>query len=676
MSVGPTTASTVFTLQLAGPISAAAKIPPFVVVPALTLAVSIWFLIFGVLGLGFIFDLIPAFICTAFVTALAIIATTLQILPLFGIIGIPNTFMTAIPGLFGSLSDISPKTVAIGFSALIFLGSLSFLKGKWGKERTVRGKVARGSAAMGVILVIFIFAAVSGLLTKDIPIQQQVAPFIPPLPPGGAPPAGPPPGAAAGGATAQAALANTTSGVTMISPMLRRQAAEGQGVPPVAIPSNLTAAAATTKPPAPKLPFWAAFPDFNTPLPPAKAPSTKLALSLFLPSVILFIAINIEHIVVARYYAQDNGYTISKSQEMFSLGVINLVNAFFGGVPVGGGDITRAAVLGFGGAKSPLSQIFTAGTVILTMNVASSSLRFLPQAALAAIVLVTVVDQQPPQNLITTFFKLSFADFGAFFLAMNLGIGAPSGINVLVGVGLGVIVMIFYTLFRLMFRRPKVIESADLERLYTPSGFEDLMMGADGIAPSTLVVRLEGDLTFLNAERTRKHVLDSAYVKNSGKAVSSADEPDRAWNLAIDKYVSSVRREHDARGQGGQGQPSFRPRLRMVVLDFGGTAFLDSSGLMSLELLKKQLRAWAGDTLEFRFVGLNKHLRRRFQRAKWEIVDPFGPRVEEVKGAEEDDSAKDFVFETLPQALRYMSQDVDMSGTFSQIVGAEKGFAM
>lgn len=698
-------------MQLAGPISAVAKIPPQLVVPALTLAVSGWFLIFGLLGLGFIFDLIPVFLCIAFVTSLAIIITTLQLPILLGLLAVPNSFMAVIPGVIGGFRDISVKTVAISISAIVFLGVLTFLKGKFGKERTIRGRLARGGTATGALIVIVVFTLVSSIFLQNLPLQQQVAPFIPPLAaageaPAGAAPGGAPPVAAAAlagpaPAAAQAAtLSNSTTGVAMISPMLqgdparrvRRQAAPAElasGALPTGAPSaqaalsasgagNLTTSAAvpTIPPPAPKLPFWAAFPEFNTPLPATRTPILQLVKGLFIPSFILFISLNLEHIVVARFFAHEKGYTISKSQEMFSLGVINLVNAFFGGVPVGGGDMTRSSILGFTGSNSPMNQIFASATVLIAMGPASEALRFLPQAALAALVMVSVVDQQPPQALMNTYFKLSFLDFIVFFIGLNLGIAAPSGINTLAAIGLGMVVLIFYTMLRLMFKRPKVIENADLERLYNKAGgFDDMMLDGDLIAPSTLVVKIEGDMIFVNADRMRRRIVDSAYLKNSGRAVTAAEEPDRAWNLVIDKYVNSIRRRRGVARDRESGGVVFRPRLRMVVVDMTATTFVDTSALMSLELMKKQLRDWAGDTLEFRFVGINKHLKRRFERAKWQIVDPFGPRVE-VSG--EGDDVRDFMFETLPQALRYVSQDLAMNGTFSQIVGAtdEKGFAM
>lgn len=617
----------------------------------MTLAVSVWFLIFGLLGLGFLFDLIPVFLSIAIVTALAIIITTLQLPFLLGLLGIPTTFVAVLPAVIQSITNVSGRTIAISVSAIVFLGVLTFFKNKWGKEKTTRGLLARYGVAVGSLIAIVIFAGVSSFFLKGLPLQQQLAPFVPPMPPPGAQtlPA------------AQAALGNSTSGVVMINPMLQGPGArlarrQAPPAPPTAAPVGAGA------PPVPvKLPFWPAFPEFKTPIPQPQAPVIRLATSLFAPSFVVFMVINIEHLVVARFFAQQHEYTISKSQEMFSLGLINLANSFFGGVPVGGGDMARSSILGFTGAKSPLNQLFASGAVIVAMLPASEALRFLPQAVLAVIILVAVVDQQPPQALISTFFKLSFADFIAFFLAMNIAIPTPSPINAVGGVALGIGFMIIYTLFRIMFKGPKMITSEDLETLYS-NKYEGSWMEGDKVPPSTLIMKPDGDIIFTNADRLRRRIMDTAYLNNSGKVVDSIDDSEKPWNFHVDSYISSVRRRHGAL----DSSLTFRPRLRMLILDMSSTTFMDSSALMSLELLKKQLRDWAGETVEIRFVGLNKHIKRRFERAKWHIVDPFGPRVD----FENDDSAvRDLMFDSLPEALRYVSQDIAMNGTFEDIVG-------
>lgn len=625
ISVGPTVSSMTLTLQLVGGISAASPLPAAVILPALTMAVSIWFLIFGLLGLGFLFDLLPVYICIAVVLAMSIIVTTLQLPVLLGLVGIPNVFTAIIPATIGNITSVSGRTIAVTISTLVFLIVLGKLKGKWGKEKSMRGKISRGAVASGALFVFLLFAVVSMFFLKDLPMQDQLAPFIPPM--GAAPPA---------------AAGNSTGGV-----VARADAAPG------------------APPPLPKLPFWPVFPEFLTAIPTAQLPLFSLATSLLMPSFLLFMVINIEHIVVARFFAHENGYAVSKSQEMFSLGVINLVNSFFGGAPVGGGDMTRASVLGYTGVKSPLNQVFTSTTVIVSMSMASGGLRFVPQAVLAAVTMVAVVDQMPPQALMGVFFKLSFADFVTFFLVMNAAIPAPTGLNFSLSTALGVVFLVVYHLFRVMFKNPKVIKSEDVNALLE-SRYEDSWIDNDVIPPSTLVMKPDGDIIFSNAERMRRYILDAAYLNNSGKTGENEDKSEQTWDNPVDSYVKSIRKQNGAGDS--TGDVVFRPRLRMVILDMTSTTFLDSAALMSLEVLKKQLRSWAGDSLEFRFVGLNKHLKRRFERAGWHVVDPSGPQVT----FEGDDQTRDFAFDTLPQAVRYLSQEGSSNSPFERMMGIGK----
>lgn len=671
-------------------ISAVAKIPPSVVLPALTLAVSLWFLLFGILGLGFIFDLIPVFFCIALVTAFSIIILTLQIPIFLGLLAVPPNFMAIIPATISNISNISGRTVAISVSALFVLGVLRALYRKWGTAATPRGKFSQFGVALAGLLVVIIFTGASSVFLSSLPLQQQLAPFIPPFAMTSEAPAvgagGVPPQTGLGASTPQASLANSTgslgnsttgltSSLALVDPMLRRnnamarrQLPSSSGVATGNTTAASTASTEMTPGPAPKLPFWAVFPEFSTTIPNAYLPSLELAKGLFLPSLSLFLAINIEHLAVARFFAHEQGYTISKSQEMFSLGVINLVNAIFGGVPVGGGDMTRSSVLGFAGARSPLNQLFASSTVLIAMVPASSVLRFLPQAALASITFIAIFDQMPPQALMNLYFKLSFADFLAFFLVMNIGIAAPSGVNGLVAIGVGVVYMILYTIFRGMFAGPKIIKPTDLELSYQDPQEKYLDLVQEKAIPvSTLVIKSDVDLIWTNAERMHRHIMNAAFLYNSGIATEQLGKPEPAWNMQIHKHIRSIRKRHEKRTPGTA--IAFRPRLRMVILDFSAVAFVDTSALMNLDLAKKQLRYWAGDEVEFRFVGLNKHLMRRFQRAKWPIVDPFSTEDvgEDVKAAD-DGALKDLVFVSFSQALRYKSQDVRMDTAYEQII--------
>ncbi|KAI3392192.1 hypothetical protein diail_6083 [Diaporthe ilicicola] len=687
ISIGPTSSGTLLSLQIIGPFAAAARIPPFIILPALTFCVGIWFLIFGVFGLGFLFDLIPISISLAVVTTLAINVVLVQVPPLLGLNGIPPLVPAIPPAVIASIGNISLRTLAIGISAIIFLAALRFVSQRWGKKKTMFGMAARVGFRTGALVVILTFTIVSFFFLRNLPITQQIAPSLPL----GIPGAGGPPGSGApAAALPQAALNNSTtsSGTSQIVIPARRaepQFAPGAKFPsgiissdvqrrspllPRAQPSNVSVAAASSAPGAgalpqlPKLPFWAIFPVFTSSIVSPLPPILDLVKALLLPSLLVFIVLNIEHLVVAKAFGHYHTYQISQNSEMFTAGLANLAGSFFGGIPVGGGDMARSSILAVTGAKSPLSQIFTSATVLVVMMPLSGALRFLPQAALSAIIVVAVIDQQPPQKLMNDYFRLSFADFVAFFMAFNIAIVVPA-IGVAIGTAVGVGIMILYTMFRSMFSRPTVISSVDLESMYKEREVR-LWQQGDLIPQGTQVLKLETDVVWTNADRIRRRIVDTCMIHNSGVAVSNLDRPERPWNFRIHQHVAALRRKHRVLGDDSEPLIQHRPRLRVVILDMSATSFIDSSAILNLEMMKSQLRQWAGENVEFRYVGLNAQVLKRFERAKWQIVDPQGPRVVELDEREQY-KTKDLMFVHLPFAIQYMNPEMTLNGMWEEV---------
>ncbi|KAH8777724.1 sulfate transporter family-domain-containing protein [Diaporthe sp. PMI_573] len=586
ISIGPTSAGTLLSLQIIGPFAAAARIPPFIILPALTFCVGIWFLLFGVLGLGFLFDLIPISINLAVVTTIALNLILVQIPTFLGLNGIPPIVPAIPPAVIQQFGNISLKTLAISISAIFFLAALRFVSVKWGKNKTLAGRAARMGFNMGSLLAVLIFTIVSFLFLQSLPISQQ-------------------------------------------------------------------------------LPFWAVFPVFTAPIVSPLPPIMDLVKALLLPSLLVFIVLNIEHLVIAKTFGHYHTYTISENSEMFAAGLSNLAGAFFGGVPVGGGDMARSSLLAVTGAKSPLNQIFTSITVLIAMMPLSNALRFLPQAALSAIIVVAVIDQQPPQKLLGDYFRLSFADFFAFFVAFNIAIVVPT-VGVAIGTAAGVGLLVLYTLFRGMFSRPRALSAQDLESMYKEREFRPWQQG-DPIPPGTQVLKLEADMVWTNADRVRRHVVDTCMVHNSGVAVDSPDMPERPWNFRIHEHVAALRRKHnnmlDDDGDFESLIP-YRSRLRVVVLDMTSVSFVDSSAILNLEMMKRQLREWAGESVEFRFVGLNARVLKRFERAKWEIFDSCGPSVVE---AGEEYRMRDLKFDHLPLAIHFMNPEMTLNGMWEEV---------
>lgn len=675
-------------LQIIGPFAAATRIPPFIILPALTFCVGIWFLLFGVLGLGFLFDLIPISISLAVVTTIALNLIIVQVPAFLGLNGIPPIVPAIPPAVIQNFGNISLRTLAISISAIFFLAALQFVSNKWGKNKTVPAKVARLGFNMGFLLVVLIFTTVSFLFLQNVPVSQQFVPALPSAAMGGAAAAsasGPP-------ATTlpQTSVNNSTStGATQIVIPAKRGellVVPGAEFPsgniessvnirsellPNGQPSNVSVAAAASAAPAggappqlPKLPFWAVFPGFRASIVSPLPPILDLVKALLLPSLLVFIVLNIEHLVIARTFGHYHTYTISDNSETFAAGLSNLAGAFFGGVPVGGGDMARSSLLAVTGAKSPLNQIFTSVTVLIAMMPLSGALRFFPQAALSAIIVVAVIDQQPPQKLLGDYFRLSFADFFAFFMAFNIAIVVPA-VGVAIGTAVGVGLMILYTLFRFMFSRPRVITANDVENMYKEREFRPWQQGYT-IPPGTQVLKLETDMLWTNADRFRRHIVDTCMVHNSGVAVDYPEKPEQPWNFRIHAHVAALRRKHNKMlyDDDFESLIPHRPRLRVVVLDLTSVSFIDSSAILNLEMMKRQLREWAGDSVEFRFVGMNARVLKRLERAKWEIVDPGGPAVVE---AGEEYRTRDLKFDHLPLAIHFMNPEMTLNGMWEEV---------
>jgi MFS superfamily sulfate permease-like transporter len=121
------------------------------------------------------------------------------------------------------------------------------------------------------------------------------------------------------------------------------------------------------------LPQWT-FSDLNTLLP--------LALACLLLSYI-------EGISTARSFAIKNNYAISAEQELLAIGAANLAVGLGQGYPVAGG-LSQSAVNEKAGAKTQLASVITACLIAIVLLFLTGLFRNLPEAILAAIVLVAV----------------------------------------------------------------------------------------------------------------------------------------------------------------------------------------------------------------------------------------------------------------------------------------------
>ncbi|KAJ3526323.1 hypothetical protein NM208_g11247 [Fusarium decemcellulare] len=276
------------------------------------------------------------------------------------------------------------------------------------------------------------------------------------------------------------------------------------------------------------------------------------------------------------------------------------------------------------------------------MKPLSGFIKLIPLPVVAAVVIVATIDVMPSPGEMSKYWRWSFTDWATFLITFNttLIVTPETGLEV------GGAILAIYTLFRMILSRPRTVQCPDLESQYGTLALP--IWEENDIPQGVFIMRFEHDLMFANAERIKKSIVDNAMMTHSA-VPSICNKNDRAWNDCIDKHVKYLRRR-----AGIRGDDHTLPRLQIVVLDLSTASFIDSSGVHAIEDIKSQLRVYGGSDVEFRFVGLRDALRRRFDRAKWNLASPYDEDQETT--ADEEKTPADYVFDHVHHAIRMPSK--------------------
>ncbi|KAK9413063.1 putative Sulfate permease [Seiridium unicorne] len=355
----------------------------------------------------------------------------------------------------------------------------------------------------------------------------------------------------------------------------------------------------------------------------------KAAARAFAP----LIACTLEHLAVGKAFGRRNGYTIDQTQELNYLGVTNLINSFFGAMPVGGA-MSRTAINSECRVRSPLNGLVTAAWIILTLYI------------------MAVINLFGPVSLFYRYWRISMADF----VASQLSFWITIFVSAEIGIGAAVGWSIVWSLLRSAFVKPDVqvsaednapAESQDLGHLNTtPGDLSSITVPSD-----TVVVHFNDSIFFPNAARGKRVTVEAiqlVYDKlPDGRMFHSRE---RSWSVAAERRVERIRKERGI---------SLRDSiLAVVIFDFTMVSWIDTTGVLALGELKADIRLHCGKEVQFRFVGMNKSVRKRFARALWKLTEFDDEHHEGV----------DIVYPTLERAI----VDRERLGSVLEAVIAEK----
>jgi sulfate permease, SulP family len=227
-------------------------------------------------------------------------------------------------------------------------------------------------------------------------------------------------------------------------------------------------------------------------LPSITLPSLGLV-ELLLPAALGIAVMSFtETIAAGRAFAKQTDPPIKPNRELLATGTANFLGAFFGAMPAGGGTSQTAVVRSVGG-RTQKASLVTAAAAAATMLVLAPFLGLLPQAVLAAIVIVYSIGLIDPAEFVSIS-KIRTMEF-------TWALAAFAGVLVF-GTLQGIVVAIVLSLLGLSSQaaNPRVYvigrkRGADVLRPLSSEHPDDETFSG------LLILRPEGRLFFVNAQQ-------------------------------------------------------------------------------------------------------------------------------------------------------------------------------
>ncbi len=303
-------------------------------------------------------------------------------------------------------------------------------------------------------------------------------------------------------------------------------------------------------------------------LPEFSMPALDLGLLqlLIIPALMIAIVGYVESISIGQTLAAKRRQRLDPDRELIALGAANLGAGMSNAMPVTGG-LSRSIVNFDAGAETPAAGAMTALMIAVALIFLTPLLHFLPNATLAAIIVVAVASLLDFRALPRTF-AYSRADGTAMAgtILVTLFIGVEEGL--LAGVVLSLVLFLYRT------SRPHM---AVIGQVAGTEHFRNIERHQVSTDPAVFSIRVDESLYFPNARALENRILAAV-----------AENPD----------------------------------LRHVVLNCVAVNFIDASALESLEEINQRLRD-AG--VQFHLTEVKGPVMDRLQRGHF--LDELSGRV-------------------------------------------------
>lgn len=252
--------------------------------------------------------------------------------------------------------------------------------------------------------------------------------------------------------------------------------------------------------------------DIPAGLPQFHLPSFKVEFfwTLFPSALVMALIGFMEATSISKAIAAQTKERIDTSKELIGQGLANIVGSFFGSFTVSG-SFSRSAVAAKTGAKTGLFAIFSAIAVMLVLLFLTPLLYHLPQAVLAAIVMMAVFGLINVRALIRAWrIERQEAIAGLVTFIATLAMAPQLANGILLGGGVAIVLWMLRTM------KPRAtILGRDSDGTLAGAAENNL----PPLGKHFIAVRFDGSLNFVNASRFEDMLLEARMQNPHAKAI-------------------------------------------------------------------------------------------------------------------------------------------------------------
>ena len=351
-------------------------------------------------------------------------------------------------------------------------------------------------------------------------------------------------------------------------------------------------------------------------------------LKLILPELpAISIILIIEHIAIAKAMGRLYNYTVTPSQEIVALGAANMFSPFVGGY-VCTGSFGASAVLSKAGVRTPLAGLFSAGLLVLALYVLTAVFQYIPNAALAGLIIHAVCNLVAPPKSLHKYWQLAPLELFIWVVGVVVAIFDSLETSIYVGIALSfalLLVRLARTKGQFLGRARTRRVTAEREKgdgaAFSPDSTvqpsqhseRDIFMPLDRRDASNPSIKVETPYpgVFIyrfsegyNYTNQAMHMdILSTYIMENTRRASEEDfekESDRLWNDPGPQKRDEGMNNADL------------PLLRAVVLDFAAVNNMDVTCVQGLIDLRNTLdRYCSPDAVELHFANVHNRWTRR-----------------------------------------------------------------